>query len=365
MKEAFVSKNLGVSIKDTDIPIPKAGQVLICVVVSGTNPKDWKMPPHWPVDGTPFNQGDDIAGYIEAVGDDVAGFRKGDKVAAFHQVMTPHGSWAEYAIAPAYSTFHVPSKTSFEGQYIPAFFLGQNRCLIASVEAATIPLAAMTAAIGLYQRLKLPLPWNPTHEPLPLVVYGGATAVGAFAIKFAQLSNIHPLIVVAGRGGSFVETIIDPAKGDRIIDYREGDEAIRSSLKAAAGGRSIYFAFDAVSEKGSFQNIGESMTAPGQIAAMLPNGEYQPQGISITQVIVGFLHQPPAPGKAIEDREFAAAFYQLIGRGLAQGWFSGHPYEVRRGGLAGIEEALQDLKGGKASAVKYVVRLSETEGVSR
>lgn len=27
----------------------------------------------------------------------------------------------------------------------------------------------------------------------------GATAVGAFALKFAKISNIHPLIVVAGK----------------------------------------------------------------------------------------------------------------------------------------------------------------------
>lgn len=89
--------------------------------------------------------------------------------------------------------------------------------------AATIPLAAMTAAISLYQRLNLPLPWNPTSEPLSLVIYGGVTAVGAFIIKFARLSNIHPLIVVVCRGSAFVETIIDPKKGNTIIDYYEGD----------------------------------------------------------------------------------------------------------------------------------------------
>ncbi|KAL2831704.1 GroES-like protein [Aspergillus cavernicola] len=347
MKEAFVHKDLAVTIEDTNVPVPGAGQVLIRVIVSGTNPKDWKMPPHWPADGTPFNQGDDLAGYIEAVGDGVVGFRKGDKVAAFHPVMQPHGSYAEYAIAPDSSTFHVPEETSFE-------------------EAATIPLAAITAALGLYQRMKLPLPWNPTSEPLPLVIYGGATAVGAFAIKFAQLSNIHPLITVAGKGIPFVKTLLDPAKGDIVIDYREGHDAVRAQIKAAAGGRLIHYAFDAVSEHGSLQNIGAALTGPGEMAIMLPSGDFQPpEGISIGQAIAGSVHFPPAAGKTIEHTEFGAAFFQLIGRGLAQGWFSGHRYEVRPGGLAGIEGALQDLKDGKASAVKYVVRIGETEGVSQ
>ena len=224
----------------------------------------------------------------------------------------------------------------------------------------------MTAAIGLYQRLKLPLPWNPTSEPLPLVVYGGATAVGAFAIKFAQLSNIHPLITVAGKGSAFVKTLIDLEKGDTVIDYREGDEAVRAKIKSAAGGRPIHYAYDAVSEKGSYQNIGAALTSPGDITTVIPSDDYQPpEGILIGQTIVGSVHMPPAAGKLIGDSEFGAAFFQFIGRGLAQGWFSGHPYEVRPGGLAGIEGALQDLKAGKASAVKYVVRIGETEGATQ
>ncbi|KAJ6095196.1 hypothetical protein N7467_002709 [Penicillium canescens] len=345
MKEAFVDKNISLTIRDTDIPVPEAGHVLIRVAVSGTNPKDWKMPLWWPTDGTPTNQGDDIAGYIEAVGEGVMGFHKGDRVAAFHQVMKPHGSYAEYAIAPDYTTFHIPAKTRFE-------------------EAATIPLAAMTAALGLYQRLKLPLPWNPTTEPLPLIVYGGATAVGAFAIKFARLSNIHPLITVAGKGSTFVETLIDREKGDTIIDYREGDEVVRAKIKEAAGGRSIHYAFDAVGEHRSHQNIGAVMTAPGEITTMLSSGDYQPpEGIIMSQTIAGSVHMPVAAGKTVEDNEFSAAFFQFIGRGLAQGWFSGHPYEVRPGGLAGLEGALQDLKSGKASAIKYVVRIGETKGL--
>ncbi|KAJ5580315.1 uncharacterized protein N7459_006300 [Penicillium hispanicum] len=358
MKEAFIDKTLVVAIRDTDVPVPAAGQVLIRVVVSGTNPKDWKMPLEWPGERAPTNEGDDIAGYVEAVGHGVLGFRKGDKVAAFHQVMKPHGSWAEYAIAPDYTTFHIPAHTSFEA----------NLKLIGDdfAEAATIPLAAMTAAVGLYQRLKLPLPWNPTSEPMPLVIYGGATAVGAFAIKFARLSNIHPIITVAGRGAAFVETLIDPTKGDMIIDYREGDEAVRTKIKVAAGGRPIRYAFDAVAEQGSDQNVSAAVTAPGEIVTVLPRDDHQPpEGIHIYHVIVGFVHAPPAAGKTIEDGEFAAAFFSLMGRGLAQGWFSGHPFEVHPGGLAGIESAMQDLRAGKASAVKYVVRIGETEGVKQ
>lgn len=116
MKQAFVDKTVSVAVQDTEVPVPKADEVLIRVAVSGTNPKDWKVP-GW-FDRPPANQGDDIAGYIETVGSDVVGFKKGDRVAAFHEMLSPFGSYGEYAIAHAHTTFHIPEKTSFEGQYL-------------------------------------------------------------------------------------------------------------------------------------------------------------------------------------------------------------------------------------------------------
>jgi len=62
----------------------------------------------------PHNSGDDIAGFVEEVGENVLEFRKGDRVAAFHEMTKPNGSFAEYAIAPAHTTFHLPDTTTFE-----------------------------------------------------------------------------------------------------------------------------------------------------------------------------------------------------------------------------------------------------------
>ncbi|KAJ5550247.1 hypothetical protein N7461_004945 [Penicillium sp. DV-2018c] len=343
MKEAIIDQTLTATIRDVEIPTPQPGQVLIKVVVSGSNPKDWKLP-KWQPDRI-MNQGDDIAGYVEAIGEGVVNFRKGDKVAAFHEMLSPNGSYGEYAIAWEHTTFHLTEKTSFE-------------------EAATIPLAGMTAALGLYQQLKLPLPWLPANKPTPLVVYGGATAVGAFAIKFAQLSNIHPIIAVAGKGAPFVETLISREKGDTIIDYREGDEAVRAGIRKAANGIPVHHAYDAVSEKGSYVNIAAVLDTPGAITVVLPTADYGSfEDIDIRRTNVGSVHAPPAEGQILGDKEFGAAFFQFIGRGLAQGWFSGHPYEVRKGGLGAVEDALKDLQAGKASAVKYVFRIAETEGL--
>jgi NADPH2:quinone reductase len=116
----------------------------------------------------------------------------------------------------------------------------------------------MTAALGLYQRLDLPPPWRPAKESIPLLVYGGAGAVGSYAIKLAQASNIHPLIVVAGNSKNYVESLISREKGDTIIDYREGDahfvEGVQKAL-SDTGASELRYAYDAITGNNSFQNI--------------------------------------------------------------------------------------------------------------
>lgn len=112
MKEAIVSAGPKVEIVDSPIPIPGPDQVVTKVVVSGSNPKDWKRPQ---LTGTSLNQGDDIAGVVHSVGSNVVEFNRGDRVAAFHQMMAPGGSYAEYAVSGDHATFHIPKKTTFEG----------------------------------------------------------------------------------------------------------------------------------------------------------------------------------------------------------------------------------------------------------
>ncbi|KAL8776745.1 MAG: hypothetical protein Q9213_008144 [Squamulea squamosa] len=233
----------------------------------------------------------------------------------------------------------------------------------------------MTAALGLYQRLSgLPVPWHPTTTPTPLIIYGAASAVGAYAIKLARLSNIHPLICIAGKGIPFVQSLILPDKGDVVLDYREGDEKLVANLKSAvdrAGGK-VEYAFDAVSENGSFQNICQVLDhQTGQITLVLPGKDYSaiPSTIKHTTTTVWSVHtdvdQKEAGNRVGNDTDFGYIMFRFFSRGLAEGWFKGHPTEVVPGGLAGISGALKNLKEGKASAVKYVFRLEDTEGVER
>lgn len=219
----------------------------------------------------------------------------------------------------------------------------------------------MTAAVALYQALQIPLPWVPHVERrIPLIIYGGSTAVGAFALKFAKLSNIHPIITVAGSGVDYVKSL---GIADHIIDYRKGN--VVEDIKAALNGEKVYLALDAVSENGTSDIICQILERPGgKIHVVLPDIEV-PEGITTTHTTVSSVHglsdqgEEQSEGKGLEHMDFGYVMYRYIGRMLAEGRFSGHPQTLIEGGLDGIEKGLKLLQEGKASATKYVYRVAD------
>ncbi|CAN9337944.1 unnamed protein product [Alternaria alternata] len=336
-------------LESAPIPKPANKQVLIKVVVSGSNPKDWKSPSFQPIDADPANHGDDIAGIVEEVGKDVLAFKKkGDRVAAFHEMLSPGGSFAEYALAWDYTTFHIPASKSFE-------------------EAATIPLAALTAVVSLFFNLELPTPWLPAKAPTPLVIYGASTAVGSYAIKLAQNSNIHPIIAIAGKGTSFVETLLDRSKGDAVFDYRKGADVtvkgIREHLKTGDYGKVRHGLDPGIGE--ATKHVLTKIVAPdGAINIVLPNN-WETGSVKKTMTMVGVIHNAPATefGYFGDARDLGLVSCRWFTKAWEQGTFEGHPYEVKPGGLEAVEQALKDLKDGKNSATKYVFRIADTPGL--
>lgn len=233
--------------------------------------------------------------------------------------------------------------------------------LITTTEGAAVPLAALTSALGLYARLRLPEPWLPASDSqkTPLVIYGASSAVGSYALQLAVKSNIHPIITVAGRAKDHVEKFIDRSKGDTIIDYREGDEAVVKGLKEALRGQKLLHAFDAVSEKGSVENLAQVLDAEGAITFVLPGKEYkgfsEKTKLSTTQV--GDVHG--------SLKDFGYVYSRYLSKGLDEGWFKAQPQEIVPGGLAGVEKGLSNLKDGTASAVKYIFKIEDTPGLGQ
>ena len=228
-------------------------------------------------------------------------YKPGDRVAAFHRMLGPHGAHAEYAIAPATTTFTLSPNISFE-------------------EGSTIPLAAMTAALALYQDLGVPLPWSPVPKGKshPILIYGGASAVGAFAIKLAKLSGLSPIITVAGNGIPFVGSL---EAADAIIDYRKSD--VPTAIREALGSHKLLHAFDAIAGHNSWQHILEVLDRSSGTARLdvvdPPEGvnPWPPRGasgITFTRTFVASAYGEPHADRnaeeAARDRDFAYIMYR-------------------------------------------------------
>jgi NADPH:quinone reductase-like Zn-dependent oxidoreductase len=143
-----------------DLPAPTArpGEILIRVVASSINPVDCKTRA-WTEMGPalPATLGWDLAGVV--VESAVAEFAIGDRViAASAQVATARGTWAELVALPADLLAAAPRSVSL-------------------AEAATLPLAGLTAAQSL-EHLALP-------KSSRLLVIG---AIGGVARLFVQLA---------------------------------------------------------------------------------------------------------------------------------------------------------------------------------
>ena len=111
MKEAIVHPGGKVVIEENAIPQPAQDELLVRVIIAGTNQKDWKFPY---IEDTPHNAGDDVAGIVESIGKGVWEFHPGDRVAGLHAFPEPGGAYAEYAILPAHQTFKLADDVSFE-----------------------------------------------------------------------------------------------------------------------------------------------------------------------------------------------------------------------------------------------------------
>jgi NADPH:quinone reductase len=334
-----------------------ANEILIKVEVAGSNPKDWKhaMPNYF---NSKINQGDDCAGTVAAVGSAVRGFKQGDRVAGFHQMKTPRGTYAEYTVCPAHTVFPIPNSMSYE-------------------EASTIPLTgkpldhvrhtiankttAYTAAVGLYRNLALPLPFSrPDLDPVPLIINGAAGAVGAYALQLAASNpSISPIIAIAGANGAYVKDL-----GATItLDYRSPNIAaeLAEALKTAKNPDKVV-ALDCVNTDASVKYL-TSVLDPKKNRYTCTSGIVPSQkavleawGGWFQQIWVGSIHEDNPAGGIM----FGAAISMILETLIAQGKFKGQPYELVPGGLNGVKAALIQLRDRKGGNTKFVTRIADT-----
>lgn len=213
----------------------------------------------------------------------------------------------------------------------------------------------------------------PATTATPLLIYGASTAVGAFAIKLACRSNLHPIIAIAGKGRTMVEGLIDAAKGDVIIDYREGNNIMARKIREALekqGRLAIAHALDCVAEPNTLELLVDVVAPKGHATFVLHERDYTVAAKTLRTSItfVGYVHTGPFPAQPNRGinytpdgrgEDFGYVYTRLFSKGLQDGWLTPHPHEVVAGGLEGLSSALKGLRDGKVSASKYAIRISD------
>ncbi|GLX48785.1 NADPH:quinone reductase [Streptomyces hygroscopicus subsp. hygroscopicus] len=157
-----------VEVLDAEMPEPAAGQVRIKVTAAALNPIDAAIRSGAFGGDDQLGLGWDVAGTVEATGDDAGVWNTGDQVVALDYSMAkPLGTHAEYVVVDAESVAKAPTTVD-------------------AVAAATLPLNALTAAQAL-DVLEL-------SSGQSLLVTGAAGALGGFAVQLAT----HRGIAVTG-----------------------------------------------------------------------------------------------------------------------------------------------------------------------
>jgi NADPH:quinone reductase-like Zn-dependent oxidoreductase len=189
----LTDSNRGLTEIQTPTPAPAPGEVLVRVFAAGITPSEliWSPTTH-NADGTPRAgavPSHEFSGEIAAVGAHVTGVSIRDEIFGMNDWFA-QGALAEYCITR------------------PEWIAPKPRHLT-HAEAASVPIGALTAWQGLFDRAKL----QPGDRVL---VHGAAGAVGIFAVQLARAAGAHVIATASAHNLEFVKEL----GATQVIDYR-------------------------------------------------------------------------------------------------------------------------------------------------
>ena len=223
-------------LKETLVPHPGPGQILIKVASAGVNHADLHQVEghHPPPPGASETLGLEASGTVVAAGQAATGFRVGDEVTA----LLTGGGYAQYAVASALCTLPVPKGVSL-------------------LDAGGLPEVYFTVWSNVFDTTRL----KPGES---FLVHGGSSGIGTAAIQLAHARG-HQVFTTAGsaekcaacerlgatraidyRTEDFVTLVKADTNGkgvDVILDMVGGDYVMRNLQTLARGGRLVNIAY--------------------------------------------------------------------------------------------------------------------------
>ncbi|MEU8462767.1 NADP-dependent oxidoreductase [Streptomyces sp. NPDC029003] len=178
---------------EVERPVPGVAEVLVRVHAAGVNPTDTWHRGSGGLGGEVVRLGWDLSGVVEAVGIGVTTLAPGDEVFGMPRHPLPAGAYAQYVTSPARHLVRKPAA-------------------LGHVEAAALPLAAMTA----WQALVDTADVRPGQRVL---IHAAAGGVGHLAVQIAKARGAH----VIGTARAAKHAFLRGLGADELVDYTAVD----------------------------------------------------------------------------------------------------------------------------------------------
>ena len=195
--KAIVVREFGepevMKVEEVDTPQPTGKQVLVKVHAAGVNPVDTYLRTgiHAHAPKLPYTPGKDAAGVVEAVGDEVAKFKTGDRVYTADSLT---GTYSEYTLCNEGQLGKLPDNISFE-------------------QGAGVWTPYATSYRALFQKAA-------AKNGETVLVHGASGGVGLAAVQWAVSAGLKVIGTASSEEGK--QLVLDNG-ADAVFDHTEED----------------------------------------------------------------------------------------------------------------------------------------------
>jgi len=181
---------------DHEMPKLESSKVRIKNHASSVNPRDWMIRSgryqlQFLVPSFPLILGSDFAGEIVEVGDNVRGFKLGDKVFGMKNPSEGLATYAEEVLAPVTNVAIIPKGMSY-------------------IDAAGVPLCSLTAWQALVKKAGL-------KSGMSVLIIGASGGVGSYAVQIARALGGEVTAVCSQSNAEMVAAL----GASKVIDYHQ------------------------------------------------------------------------------------------------------------------------------------------------